>query len=184
MSFVPEQNNDVQVVPYFDDAQSKDGWQGQATQKSVDKLKQEVTEALIRLGATVTDFQPGTYSIEGKNRDGFRISYVTTGPKPELLQKGRLDIAALPVKDHWRVQKTVKKRRKQSLKMALYMARIGLTGTWFLGKLSPGYVPLVPWMIVGDTNKTITELWKESSMGLLLTSGKNEEFIEGEMVEV
>jgi hypothetical protein len=65
--------------------------------------------------------------------------------------------------------------------MALYMIRKALEGTWFLQKLSPGYAPLMPWMLTAK-GKTIIQVWSEQVfLENLLPSG--EEFVEGEIVE-
>jgi hypothetical protein len=183
MNFIPEQPKDkIPAVPYFDDVSSDAGWQGQTTGKSVDKLKTEIMEAIGRLGGTVTIFQKGTFVVGKQRREGFQISYTIEGSDGKIT-RGRLDIAALPVKEDYRLQRSIKTRREQSLKMALYMLRVALNGTWFLQQLSPGYAALMPWMLV-DENRTVTQLWSEStSMGLLLPPG-SVEFVEGNFKEL
>jgi hypothetical protein len=64
--------------------------------------------------------------------------------------------------------------------MSLYMLRTALDGTWFLQQLSPGYAPLMPWMLV-DGEHTITQLWQESSiMRNLLPPGETDFVVEGQ----
>ncbi len=68
--------------------------------------------------------------------------------------------------------------------MALYMLRNALDGNWFLQQLSPGFAPLLPWMLEEKSGKTITQLWSESvSIGNLLPV-PGDEFVEGEFSEV
>ena len=182
MNFIPDQQKiEPQAVPYFDDVTAEDGWQGHATNKSVDRLKLEVIAALERLGGTVRTFQRGTFIVGDKKREGFQIHYLIELPDGEM-RPGRLDVAALPVREEYRLQKSLAARREKSLKMALYMLREALNGTWFLSKLSPGYAPLMPWMLA-DGDKTVTQLWSESVfVGNLLPSGK-EDFVDAEIIK-
>jgi len=183
MNFIPEQPKDkTPDVPYFDDVTEKDGWQGQATGKSIDVLKDEITVAIRRLGGTVTGFQQGSFLAGKQKRDGFQVEYIVKGPDGSMT-RGRIDVAALPVKEDYRLQRSLKTRRDQSLKMSLYMLRVALNGTWFLQQLSPGYAALMPWMIV-DGKRTLTQAWSESeAMGLLLPPGGSE-FVEGNFKEI
>ena len=72
-------------------------------------------------------------------------------------------------------------KKEKALKMALYMLRISLDGMWFMQQLSPGYAPLMPWMIANQEGKTVSQLWAESSvMNNLLPPGESE-FVEGEV---
>lgn len=182
MSFIPDQPKDkAHDLPYFDDVKSSDGWQGQTTGKSFETLKVEIADAIHRLGGLVTGFQRGTFTGEQK-REGFQIHYTIEAPDGKIT-RGRLDIAALPVKEDYRLQRSLNSRREQSLKMSLYMLRVALNGTWFLQQLSPGYAALLPWMLMDD-QRTVTQVWSESAaMGRLLPPG-GAEFVEGEFKEV
>jgi hypothetical protein len=181
MEFIP-QSSESTDVPYFSDATSEGGWQGHTTGKSLQALKSEITGAIGRLGGMVIGFQRGAYTVEGKQREGFRIRYVLEtegGTMP-----GQMDVAALPVRDAQRQRRSYEKRKERSLKMALYMLRNALDGLWFLQQLSLGYASLMPWMIEQKSGKTITQLWSESAaMSNLLPAGDGE-FEEGEFKEV
>lgn len=177
-NFIPNDNPKSVKVPYFEDVSSDEGWQGHTTSKSIDTLKAEIAKAISRLGGIVSGFQSGVFNIDGKKREGYQIHYALGTPGGKYVP-GRMDIAALPIKDGW--HKTREKRREQSMKMALYMLRMAVDGMWFLQQLSPGYAPLMPWMIASD-GKTVSQLWAESSMMTnLLPPGKSE-FIEGELI--
>lgn len=177
MNFIPDTPKNKTNVPYFDDVTSADGWQGFTTGKSIERLKGEIAEAVSRLGGTVLNFQQGKFQ-EGQVRDGFRLNYFVDAADGRMV-KGRIDIAALPVKDDWRIRKSIDKRKEQSLRMALYMLKIALDGTWFLQQLSPGYSALMPFMLA-DGEKTISQIWGESSvMSNMLLPPPDGEFIEG-----
>ena len=180
MEFVP-QEAEAKSVPYFDDVKSDDGWQGHATSKSVKKLKQEVTEAIARLGGMVTGFKEGAYVTSKGKRQGFQVWYVIENDNG-MMSRGKIDVAALPVKHSYRARSSMEKRQERSLKMALYMLRTALNGTWFLQQLSPGYAPLMPWLLDEKSGKTVTQLWSEQS-SFLLPEGSGE-FIDGDYEEV
>lgn len=174
-SFQPEEPKAVKV-PYYEDAKEKDGWQGQATTKSVKKLQDEIAQAVNRLGGIVSNFQRGTFQVDDQKREGFQIHYHLTAPNGSLVP-GRLDVAALPVRDKWNEVK-----KDKSLRMALYMVREGLEGMWLMQQLSPGYAALMPFMLT-DQNKTVSQLWSETPvMNNLLPPGDSE-FIEAEATD-
>lgn len=171
MNFIPDQK-EAQKVPYFEDASKDDGWQGHATEKSTEKLMNEVSQAIGRLGGFVSGFQRGVFNTGGVDRHGFQV-YYSIGGKPS-----RMDIAALPTRTRGKVEK--------SIRMALFMLRNALDGMWFFQQLSPGYAPLMPFMIV-ENGKTVSQLWAESSvMSNLLpppSSDFEEDTVEGEVTE-
>jgi hypothetical protein len=181
MDFIPDATKKDKAKTYFEDANSKDGWQGQSTTLSIDVLKTKVKTAIDRLGGIVTAFMKGTYMIDDEKRDGFQILYHIEADNGAIIP-GRIDIAALPVRISFRTKPTEGKRREQSLKMALYMLEITLNGTRFLEELSPKYSSLMPFTLV-DEGKTITELWTDKRMGNLLTAGDGE-FVDGEFIKL
>lgn len=171
--FTPE-NSEAVKVPYFEDVSRDAGWQGFSTTKSQKKLQAEIGESITRLGGFVSGFQKGTFILETQQREGFQVHYSIKSPSGQLIP-GRVDIAALPVKDKWNSSK-----KEKSLCMALYMLRNALDGMWFMQQLSPGYAPLMPWMLT-PTGKTVSQMWSESSiMSHLLPSGESE-FIDAEV---
>lgn len=182
MNFVPNTPKTSVDVPYFENATSEQGWQGQTTTKSVDRLKEEVSLAIVRLGGVVTSWIPGKFMVGKLVREGYRINYIIETPDGRMV-KGQLDIAALPVKQDWNMSRTLETRKDRSLRMALYMLRVALDGTRFLQLLSPGYSALMPFML-GPGGKTISQLWGESSvMQNLLPPGESE-FVEGDYKEL
>ena len=179
MNFVPDLPKQAADVPFFEDVEASDGWQGQTTQKSMDSLKSEVAIAVSRLGGIVVGFVKGSFD----NRMGFRLHYTITALDGMLIP-GQIDIAALPVrgpKRHYD-NKTKEHAQEQSLKMALFMFRNALSGLWFLQQLSPGYAPLMPFMIMQD-GKTVTQIWSEQSNMKMLVPPKDGDFVEGEVVD-
>jgi len=183
MDFIPDQPSQSKDVPYFDNVTSEGGWQGHSTSKSIETLKAEVVAAIGRLGGIVTGFQQGRFTIGAKTRDGFRVHYAIERPNGVMIP-GRMDVAALPVKDDYRRKRSYDSRRQKSLKMALYMLRQALNGTWFLQQLSPGYSALMPWMLDQSSKKTITQLWSDHlTIGNLLPSG-DDDILDGEFEEL
>jgi hypothetical protein len=175
MNFIPKQAEKAVIVPYFEDANRDEGWQGYSTTKSIERLKSEIVESMTRLGAMVSGWQVGTFQMDKQKRDGYQIHYSIQTPSGNFVP-GRLDIAALPVRSPYDDSK-----KDKSLRMALYMLRISLDGMWFMQQLSPGYAPLMPWMIANKEGKTISQLWAESpAMSRLLPPG-DAEFVEGEV---
>lgn len=179
MNFIPDQPKvSALSVPYYDDVTGDKGWQGQSTTKTVKVLQSEIIGAIARLGGNVTSFQRGTFQTGNQTREGYRLHYTIEASDGAMIP-GRIDIAALPIKQDWKLQRSLDTRKDKSLRMCLYMLRIALDGTWFLQQLSPGYAPLMPWMLAPGSDKTITELWQESSvMSNLLPPGETD-FVEG-----
>ncbi len=177
MDFIPDQPQKATQVPFYDDATSADGWQGQATGKSIEQLKSELVLSLSRLGATVTGIQKGVFDPDGKTRLGYRVRYFIEANDGQLLQ-GKIDIASLPVRGDLRSRTTAESQREKSLKMALYMLKISIDGLWFLRQLSPGYAPLMPFML-GTNGKTISQMWIEQNQAMALP-----EPIEGEFKDL
>jgi len=174
-TFQPEEKK-VARVPYFEDVSRDEGWQGYTTTKSIKTLQAEIGEAIGRLGGVVSGFQRGTFQIENQPREGFQVHYSVQNPNGKLVP-GRLDIAALPVRNRYDDSK-----KDKSLRMALYMLRNALDGMWFMQQLSPGYAALMPWMLA-DEGKTISQLWSESPiMNRLLPPGESE-FIEAKVID-
>lgn len=180
MDFIPEQaKGEPAKVPYFDDVTAEAGWRGHTTGKSLDTLRSEIMTSISRLGGLVTGFQRGTFHIDDQKREGFRIHYVVEQSNGTMW-RGRLDVAALPVKEDYSLRRSYDRRKEQSLKMALFMLREALDGTWFLQQLSPGYAPLLPWMLEQKSGKTFTQLWSESVFSTHLLPEPKED---GEVVE-
>lgn len=176
MNFVPEPPRVATQVPYFEDASREDGWQGQASTKTIEKLKAEITACIDRLGGKVLTIQSGKYKTGKLTRFGFRIEYLIVNG--EAIGRGRIDIAALPLRQWTNI------KQERTRRMALYMMRVALEGTWFLSQLSPGYAPLMPFMLT-NKGKTITELWSGGEvMKNLLPEGSSDFIEEGDFREV
>lgn len=171
-SFEPEKKKAVSV-PYYEDVSREEGWQGYTTTKSIKTLQAEIGDAIGRLGGIVSGFQRGTFHIENQQREGFQVHYSIQNPNGQVVP-GRLDIAALPVRDKWNEQK-----KDKSLRMALYMLRNALDGMWFMQQLSPGYAALMPWMVT-EGGKTVSQLWSESPIMSRLLPPGDSDFVEAE----
>lgn len=175
MNFEP---NAAPETPYFDDIAGKDGWEGHTSKKKIPVLLNEIKANLANLGGAITLFQEGKFSIDGIERDGFRLEYVIktrNGPAD-----GRIDIAALPIKrgSYW--TRTEKSRAEQSLKMALYMTNVAIRGMFALQKLSPNYAALIPFML--QDGRTLSELWV-SGPSVSLLAPPSHDIVEGDIKE-
>ena len=184
MEFIPEQESKALVVPYFDEVTAEGGWRGMSTGKSIDTLKSEVTQAIARLGGVVAGFVFGKMvTPEGVERGGYQIHYAIEAKGGKMVP-GRFDFATLPVRQKSRRSRagSLERQKEKSLKMGLFMTRDALTGLWFLQVLSPGFAPLMPWMLVGSGKKarTITQLWSESPVMKQLLPPEDSEFEEDE----
>jgi hypothetical protein len=179
--FVPIEDDKPTVdVPYLDEARATDGWQGQDTSLSYDRLKSELTNVLARLGGMVSTFQRGAYEIGGLKRAGVQVSYSIEGPNGVMV-RGRLDVAALPVKGPKRQHgwaETLRKREDAALRMALYNVVQALRSQWVLKQLNPGYIPLMPWLL-GKGDATLSELYAEAGYTRALMPPKAASFVEG-----
>lgn len=175
MFFQEENQSSLHSVPYFEDVSPADGWSGQTTTKSYETLKSNIMLSINRLGGITTSIKKGTFKSEDKTtREGLVILYQIEGAEGKLYP-GKIEIAALPTKNS--------SHKEKSLKMAMYMFDISLKGTWYLQKLSPGYDPLMPFMLVPGKDKTISQSWSESPVfNNNLLPEPNSSFIEGEIV--
>jgi len=185
VKFTPDETQDeTALVPYFDEARSKEGWSGQSTTKSIETLKAEVVRAVARLGGKITRFTRGSYEIDGKERAGYQIEYIVEAPDGKVFP-GRFDIAALPVKKPTRgnVDQIERNRHKASVRMSLYNVVNSLEASWILQMLSPGYNVLIPGML-GDGEKTIGEIWLDAASFRQLTPPKPDDVEEGEFRDV
>lgn len=181
MNFIPDTQGESKKVPYYEDARVSDGWQGHTTDKSMKILQSEVTQAVVRLGGMVTNFQRGAFQTEQGKRDGYRVHYFIEAPNGQHIM-GRIDVAALPINPRLSGRADKEKHRERSLKMALFMLRNALDGAWFLQQLSPGYAALMPFMLDNRSQKTISEMWSESPVMSRLLPPPSDEFVEGEIV--
>ena len=185
MQFIPDEDDGPSLdVPYFGEARAEDGWQGQSTQRSYNTLKSDLTKAMARIGGVVQSIQRGMYDIGGAERAGAQIHYSIEGVGRQM-HYGRLDVAALPVREttrgNWR--KTMRARQEKSLCMALYNVAQALKAQWVLKQMNPSYVPLMPWLLADD-NRTISEAYLEAGIGLALPAPSKEgEVVVGEFTE-
>ena len=153
-----------QAVPFFEESQQMD-IPGRGTKKTVLQLQGEVSEALVRLNASLSKFASGEYSEGERKRYGFRITFVYGG------LPGRIDCAALPLK------KETPAKKERALAQALYLLRDELVAMAWSAIHKPGSVPLLPY-IVGNDGNTVTEALvqrqqiPEIAPTLLLNSGR------------
>jgi hypothetical protein len=187
--FKPDEfKKEPEKVPFYEEATVANGWQGQTTNKSIETLKSEIRSSLTELGAEATEFNKGTFG----DRIGYRINYVLEVPGKGgrvANLNGYIDVAALPIKpvNHWDARHRTPDsiRQDRALRMALFNVSACLKALWVLQRLSPGFAPLMPFMI-GQNGQNLTQMWSNgSAMKALMPPADNfEDAIEGEAREV
>lgn len=159
VNFIPEPVTTAAInVPYFEDSQ-KLKVPGRGTHKSVDRLQTEIRELMMRLDAGNIVFTPGKFpvSVGVPARYGWLMTFSANG------LKGRMEIAALPMRNETPI------RKDEALRQALYLVRNWLESEVFSMMYRPGAVPLIPFLI-GAGNKTVTESLVESTNVPLLSA--------------
>jgi hypothetical protein len=186
MPFVPTEPERKNDLVYFDDVESSDGWVGHTTGKSISTLKSDIVSAISRLGGLVSAFIPGeaniTHGTQIIKRFGYRIEYSIETPDHKLVY-GKIEIVALPIRDSPSLRRSETTRRDKSMRMALYMACKAIEGWWYLEKLSPGYMALMPFMLY-DQNRTVSQAWHEDNIEKALPAPKDGDVVDGEFKEV
>ncbi|MFH1118615.1 MAG: hypothetical protein V1775_02245 [Bacteroidota bacterium] len=152
----------AEEIPFYEDATTVNGWQGQSTGKTIETLKSEIISHIGKLGGIVTGFEKGSFGT----RVGFRIHYIIETLEGKHVP-GYIDVAALPLKQTRKRQydKRVSSeatRRDKSLRMALYNVSDCLGALWKLQRLSPGFAPLMPFMLT-QSGENLTQLWSSGA---------------------
>lgn len=165
-NFVSEKTErKIDEIPFYEDADAANGWSGQSTGKSIETLKAEIIAHIGKLGGLVTGFEKGSFS----GRLGYRIHYAIETPEGKHIP-GYIDVAALPLKPnriHYHYRNRVDPeatRMDKALRMALFNVATCLGSLWKLQRLSPGFAPLMPFMIMDKGGHNLTQLWSETSM--------------------
>lgn len=130
-------------TPYFEDSQDR-RIPGRRTEKSIEKLEQEIRKLLDEHGAARIVFTPGEWPGPPK-RYGWQVDFMLSGVP------GQMQIAALPM----RVPTPWKK--EQSLKQALYLVRNWLESELWSSTYRPGSLPLIGYLM-DDNGKTVHEM--------------------------
>jgi hypothetical protein len=183
MEFIPDSTSQQRVqVPFFEDARAEDGWEGQTTRKTVRELERELATTLTRLGGGITGIKWGRFNDGETVREGCHLNFVLQRDNGAM-DAARMPLAALPCRGPNRASKTRGvSNAEASRRMMLFMLNRAFSGLWFVQQMSPGYVPLMPFLLVGDTGKTITQLYSEQGMFSALLPSPDAQFIEGEIV--
>jgi hypothetical protein len=174
--FTPDQKpQEAKNVPFYEYATTAEGWRGHTSKKSMKALQAQIKAAFERMDGAVERFVSGQFEVNGQTRQGFQLFYILPGPEGKHL-RGRIDIAALPVKDKFNANK-----KEKSLRMALFMVAMALEGAWFLEMLAPGFSVLMPGLLVDKEGHTISDLYTQGMTDHLLPEG--EKFQEGDVID-
>lgn len=166
MDFIPDEHDDLRV-PYFEDASSLLGVIGHSTQRSEQELRVEIERAMGHLGASVLFFQAGKFG----DRYGYRIEFRWRGAK------GRIDVAALPLK------KDTPSKMKKCKRQALFSVMHKLQGQFNSQLNMPGDVPLVPYMLDASGRTLIEAMREEGQLPALTDSESDPNVVDGEFRE-
>lgn len=149
MTFTPDPIASSETAPYFEDVSKASGWAGFSTTKSIDTLLTEVTAALSRIGAMLTDIQSGVF-IDDKNRKrhGYVIRYIYKLPSGQGME-GKIETMGLPMKS------PSPAKEKAVRQMVLFLLRDTLKGFFYQQQTSPGYFGLMTWMLAKEGDVTI-----------------------------
>lgn len=187
--FIPDETEEQsEPITYFEDARSEDGWAGQSTEKSYERLKGEILNEIERVKGRVKKWSRGHFVIDGLYRSAIEIVYEIAGPGGTF--EGRFTVAALPRrepyggnKSHSLYRETWEEWHEQSLRMAMLNVVRALEAGRILGKLSPGFHVLIP-MMLGPDGRTVAEIWSEGLGVKALPSPEDDDVIDGEAREV
>jgi hypothetical protein len=166
IKFEPENKKGLEA-PYFEDISGDVGYRGYSTQKSIEKLQSEVTNAISNLGGYIINVQRGKFIDErARSRFGFVFVFTLPGPGNRGTVMAEIQVAAFPLR------KWSSKKEDQSKKMALYVLRDWLESLFNFQRLTPTPVaPLIPFMIDAQ-GKTMSDAWISGTISAgLLTSG-------------
>lgn len=169
MQFIPDKDElPVFDVPFFDEARREDGWIGHRSERSYNLILSDITKAIARLDGVLHSVTKGMYQFGELQRYGAQVHYSIEGPQGEMMY-GRIDVAALPVKEPRQgaaYEKALRKRHDNSLRHALYNVAQALKVQWNLKQLNPSYVPLMPWLLTkGDM--TLSELYRDDGLPMI-----------------
>lgn len=166
-NFIPNVDENLVDVPYFEDARNSDGVVGYATRKTVAELEQLVRVGFGKLGGSVNKFQFGK-SLDGK-RHAIRVHFTFKGVP------GRMDMFGLPLKNNTKGKIDIVKRH------ILYSLWKRVESEFSTLMLMPGDVPLVPYMLNAN-GQTMLEFMRESGEVPALPAPE-ENIYEGEFEE-
>jgi hypothetical protein len=168
---IEEEQQAEMCVPFLEDARADYAPYYDPRDWSVGKAQAAVSAEFSKLGAGITRFQEGNFTIHAQMRRGYNIEFVWNGVK------GRIVVAGLPIQ----MQATEKKLQKAKIQ-ALLNVRDWIKAAVTARIFSPGEHPLVPHLILED-GRTIAEQMMES-MGLpQLPTGSQVEVIDGEVIK-
>lgn len=145
MKFSPFTDVTVVSVPYIEDARA-DCAPGYATGKSEAALQSEISGAIAQLGGGATVFVAGVFEDEKRRkRYGYEVRFAL-GANPALIR-----VAGLPMR-----KETAAKRRQVQIQ-ALFVVRDWLRAAVTSRVFTPGFSPLLQFMLVPGTQRTVDE---------------------------
>lgn len=144
MDFIPDEQDDSLVIPFFEDASGQIGVSGYSTTKSESVLKSEIERWMARMGAGVAAIQSGKMGA----RYAYQIEFIYHG------RKGRMRVVALPIRSE------TPARIKQAKAQALFSVARKLEAQYNAMLNSPDDFPFML-NLLDDKGKTLIEVLQE-----------------------
>lgn len=134
-------------VPFIEDARAEFA-PYYSTSKTLSQAQAEVVSEMGKLNAGVIAFTPGVFTVNGQQRNGYRIEFLLSGVR------GVIPVAGLPMRT--RTDKKLAQVRVQALLNVRDWLKAAVTANVF----SPGMNPLLPHLL-GDGVRTVGEMMIE-----------------------
>lgn len=147
-TFTPDNKDSTINAPWFEDART-DFAPYYSSTKNVKSAMSEVAEEMVKLGAFITSFQPGKFTVNKRQRLGYVIEFLLNGAT------GRITVAGLPLYSH------TEAKEKRVRVQCLLNVRDWLKAAVTMQVFSPDTSPLIPYLLVPGADGqqyTIAEL--------------------------
>lgn len=142
-SFIPDSKDNAIAAPFFEDARA-DFAPYYSSTKNLKTAMNEVAQEMVKLGAFITNFQPGKFTVNKRERLGYVIEFLLNGVT------GRLTIAGLPL------YSTTAAKENRVRVQCLLNVRDWLKAAVTMQVFSPDTSPLIPYLLV-DGQHTVAD---------------------------
>lgn len=158
-NFTPDEEQSVSVdVPFVEEARA-DFARYYGSRKNVSEAIGEIKDNLNRLGATLVSLMSGKFLVNGQERIGYVLKFRWQGVE------GVIPIAGLPCK-----HELTDAKERQIRVQALLNIAAWLENCLMFQVLSPNSMPLIQFILVGDSGKRIIDHMVESGAVPMLSA--------------
>ena len=138
-AFTPEAKDNAIAAPWFEDARA-DFAPYYSSTKNIKSAMSEVAEEMVKLGAFITSFQPGKFTVNKRTRLGYVIEFMLNGAM------GRIQIAGLPMFS------PTEPKEKRVRVQCLLNVKDWLKAAVTMQVFSPDTSPLIPYLLVSGAD--------------------------------